>query len=92
MATVQRIVDIAMLVPLGPQLTVELECRFSRHRVHAEADPPAYLCQHGDRMRGAVPHGVDGISTTRPHAMPDLETCTIMDVGLETTDVAGCCK
>ena len=90
MTAAREAVEIAMLVPLGPQLAVEPEHRFVCHQVHAEADPLACLREHGGRMRDAVTHGMGGISTAQLDTMPNLEICAIMGIGLETSDVAGC--
>lgn len=80
-------ISIAMMCPQRPRLTADLEATFDCHRVYAEADPLAYLKEHGARFRGAASGGMAGLSAAQMALMPNLEICAINGVGLETTDL-----
>lgn len=80
-------ISIAMLCAQRPKLTADLEATFDCHHVYAEADPLAYLKEHGARFRGAASGGMAGLSAEEMALMPKLEICAINGVGLETTNL-----
>jgi hydroxypyruvate reductase len=82
--------DIALLGTQSPYVVNGLEREFIVHRTFAAADPIAALRDVGPRIRGAVSHGMAGISRAQIDLMPNLEICAIHGVGLETTDLAAC--
>jgi len=83
-------VEIALIGPQRPQVTEELERRFTVHHLYAEKDQAGWMKAHGARIRGAASHGMAGISGAQLAGLPNLEICAINGVGLETSDVEGC--
>jgi lactate dehydrogenase-like 2-hydroxyacid dehydrogenase len=82
-------IEIALLGALGPMVLEPLSRKFKLHPIHAAPDPFAALGEIGPRVRGAVGHGMSGLSRAYMDLMPNLEICAIHGVGLETSDVAG---
>ena len=58
------------------------------HKVWEAADKVAALAPVAARVRGVVTHAMAGLSKDLIEALPKLEICAIMGVGLETTDLA----
>jgi lactate dehydrogenase-like 2-hydroxyacid dehydrogenase len=83
-------VEIALVGSLPLSLVGALESRFTVHHIHKEPDPLAKLQETGPRIRGAVGHGMAGLTKPYIELMPNLEVFTIHGVGLETTDMAAC--
>ena len=81
-------IEVALLGLIGPTVTEPLFRKYKVHAVHAAADPMAALKAVGPRIRGAVSHGMAGLSRAQMELMPNLEICAIHGVGLETSDVA----
>lgn len=83
-------VEIALVGAQRPPVRAALEELFVVHPICDAPDPIAALRDIGPRIRGAVSHGMAGLSRAHIEAMPNLEICAIHGVGLETTDLALC--
>src|SRR5437773_10620656 len=83
-------IEIALVGVQSAYVIEGLECSFVTHKHFAAADPLTALREIGPRIRGAVSHGMAGISRAQIELMPNLEICAIHGVGLETTDLAAC--
>src|SRR5947207_1345712 len=83
-------VEIALIGAQRPPVIEALEQNFVLHRVCDAPDPLAVLRELGPRVRGAVSHGMAGLSRRQIELLPRLEICAINGVGLETSDVAAC--
>ncbi len=70
-----------------PPVLAELERRFVVHKVYAEPDPFAALAKVGANVRGAVGHGMAGLTRRHIELTPKLEICALNGVGLETSDL-----
>jgi lactate dehydrogenase-like 2-hydroxyacid dehydrogenase len=85
-----RSVEIALVGSLRELLVAALEARYTVHHLYNEPDPLAKLQEIGPQIRGAVGHGMAGLSKSYIELMPNLELFAIHGVGLETTDMAAC--
>ena len=83
-------IEIALVGALRPELVGELGQRFVVHHIYNEADPLQALAALGPRIRGAVGHGMAGLSARQIEVLPNLEIFAIHGVGLETTDMSAC--
>ena len=83
-------IEIALVGALRPELVAELGKRFVVHPIYSEADPLKALAALGSRIRGAVGHGMAGLSAEQLAVLPNLEVFAIHGVGLETTDMSAC--
>ena len=81
-------VEIAVIGAQRPFVLEELERDFTVHRVWEAADKVGALAPVAARVRGVVTHAMAGLSKDLIQALPNLEICAIMGVGLETTDLA----
>lgn len=88
--TLRTSAEIAVIGSLRPDLLAALEGRFVVHRVFEAPDPFAALAEVGPRIRGAVGHGMAGLTARHLDLMPNLEIFSINGVGLETTDMVRC--
>jgi lactate dehydrogenase-like 2-hydroxyacid dehydrogenase len=82
--------EIALIGSLRPSLVEALGREFVVHHVYAEPDPLGALDALGGRIRGAVGHGMAGLTRAHLDRLPRLEIFAINGVGLETTDLAAC--
>jgi hydroxypyruvate reductase len=81
-------VELALIGAQQPFVVEELERRqFALHKIYAEPDPFATLAKIGGRFRGAVGHGMAGLTRRHIELMPHLEICSLNGVGLETSDL-----
>jgi hydroxypyruvate reductase len=80
-------VELALIGVQQPFVLEELQRRFKLHSVYSEPDPFAALARVGSRVRGAVGHGMAGLTRRHLELMPNLEICAIHGVGLETSDL-----
>jgi lactate dehydrogenase-like 2-hydroxyacid dehydrogenase len=80
-------VEIAVIGPQRPFVLEALEREFTVHKVWEQADKIAALEPVASRVRGAVTNAMAGLSASMMQALPKLEICAIMGVGLETTDL-----
>jgi hydroxypyruvate reductase len=80
-------IEIAVIGPQRPFVLEALEREFKVHNVAGRADKIAALGPAAERVRGAVTNAMAGLSASLIHALPKLELCAIMGVGLETTDL-----
>ena len=80
-------VEIAVIGAQRPFVLEELEREFTVHEVWEAADKVAALAPVAARVRGVVTHAMAGLSKDLIEALPNLEICAIMGVGLETTDL-----
>ena len=80
-------VEIAAIGVQRPFVLEALEQEFTVHKVWEEADRIAAVRPVADRVRGAITNAMSGLSADMIEALPNLEICAIMGVGLETTDL-----
>jgi lactate dehydrogenase-like 2-hydroxyacid dehydrogenase len=80
-------VELALIGGQQPFVLDELTKRFTIHPVYAAPDPFAALAEIGPRIRGAVGHGMAGLTRRHLELMPRLEICALNGVGLETSDL-----
>src|ERR1700722_3369293 len=83
-------VEIILVGSLRTPLVDALEARFTVHPIYNEPDPLAKLQEIGPHIRGAVGHGMAGLTKPYIDLMPNLEGFAIHGGGLETTDMATC--
>jgi lactate dehydrogenase-like 2-hydroxyacid dehydrogenase len=83
-------IELAVLGLQSAHVIGGLERDFVLRRTFEAPDPLAALRAVGPRIRGAVSHGMAGLSRAQIDLMPKLEICAIHGVGLETTDLAAC--
>jgi len=81
-------VELALIGAQRAPVLDELGRRFKVHPVYAEPDPFAALARIGASIRGAVGHGMAGLTRRHLDLMPKLEICALNGVGLETSDLA----
>jgi hydroxypyruvate reductase len=80
-------VELALIGAQQPPVLEALERRFILHKIYAEPDPYATLAKIGGPIRGAVGHGMAGLTRRHIELMPKLEICSLNGVGLETSDL-----
>ncbi len=80
-------VELALIGGQQPFVLDELKKRFTIHPIYAAPDPFAALAEIGPRIRGAVGHGMAGLTRRHLDLMPKLEICALNGVGLETSDL-----
>ena len=80
-------VEIAVIGPQRPFVLEALEREFTVHNAVEQADKIAALRPAATRIRGVVTNAMTGLSADLIDALPKLEICAIMGVGLETTDL-----
>ena len=68
-------VELALIGVQQPFVLEELQRRFKLHPVYSEPDPFAALAHVGSRVRGAVGHGMAGLTRRHLELMPNLEIC-----------------
>ncbi|MGH6920664.1 MAG: NAD(P)-dependent oxidoreductase, partial [Geminicoccaceae bacterium] len=81
-------VEIAAVGAQRPFVLEALEREFVVHKVFDAPDLAAALGPAAGRVRGAVSNAMAGLPSTTIEALPNLEICAIMGVGLERTDLA----
>jgi hydroxypyruvate reductase len=80
-------IEIAVIGPQRPFVLEALEREFTVHNVSEQADKIAALGAAAARVRATVTNAMAGLSASMMQALPKLELCAIMGVGLETTDL-----
>jgi hydroxypyruvate reductase len=80
-------VELALIGAQRPFVLDELRRRFKIHPIYSEPDPIAALARVGGNIRGAVGHGMAGLTRRHLEALPKLEICALNGVGLETSDL-----
>jgi hydroxypyruvate reductase len=80
-------IEIAVIGPQRPFVLEALERDFTVHQVWATTDKIAALRPVAAGIRGVVTNAMSGLSADLIAALPSLEICAIMGVGLETTDL-----
>jgi lactate dehydrogenase-like 2-hydroxyacid dehydrogenase len=80
-------VEIAVIGPQRPFVLETLEREFVVHKVFDAPDKAAALQPVAGRIRGVVTNAMAGLPPTTIEALPNLEICAIMGVGLEKTDL-----
>lgn len=73
---------------LVPSINVKLDERYTMHRLFEQADPDAYLAEHGARMRGVITGGHTGITRAMMERLPALEVVAVNGVGTDAVDIA----
>jgi hydroxypyruvate reductase len=81
-------IEIAAIGPQRPFVLEALEREFTVHKGWEAPDRIAALQPLAAGIRGAVTNAMAGLSADVIRALPNLEICAIMGVGLETTDLA----
>ncbi len=81
-------VEIAVIGPQRPFVLAALEQEFAVHKAIDAPDKAAALRPVAERIRGVVTNAMAGLPAEVIRALPQLEICAIMGVGLETTDLA----
>jgi lactate dehydrogenase-like 2-hydroxyacid dehydrogenase len=80
-------VEIAVIGPQRPFVLDALEREFTVHNAIERADKLAALRPVAAGVRGVVTNAMTALSADLIEALPKLEICAIMGVGLETTDL-----
>ena len=80
-------VEIAVIGPQRPFVLEALEREFTVHKAIDAPDKVAALQPVAGRVRGVVTNAMAGLPATVIAALPRLELCAIMGVGLERTDL-----
>jgi lactate dehydrogenase-like 2-hydroxyacid dehydrogenase len=80
-------VEIAVIGAQQPFVLEQLKRDFTVHQAWEAADKVDALAPVAARVRGVVTHAMAGLSKGVIQALPNLEICAIMGVGLETTDL-----
>jgi lactate dehydrogenase-like 2-hydroxyacid dehydrogenase len=80
-------VEIAAIGAQRPFVLEALEREFVVHKVWDAPDKAAALAPVAARVRGTVTNAMAGLSAEVIEALPNLEICAIMGVGLETTNL-----
>lgn len=73
---------------LLPTLEARLATEFDLHLLANEADPQAYLREHGAEFVGYVASAALGISAATMDALPNLRVISSFGVGLDKVDLA----
>jgi hydroxypyruvate reductase len=80
-------VEIAVIGPQRPLVLEALTKEYQVHNVIEAQDKIAALKPAAERIRGVVTNAMTGLSAEMIEALPKLELCAIMGVGLETTNL-----
>jgi hydroxypyruvate reductase len=80
-------VELAVIGPQRPFVLETLEREYVVHNAIAAPDTAAALRPVAERVRGVVTNAMAGLPSTVIEALPNLEICAIMGVGLEKTDL-----
>jgi lactate dehydrogenase-like 2-hydroxyacid dehydrogenase len=81
-------VEIAVIGAQRPFVLEALKSEFEVHDLIDAQDKVAALKPIADRIRGVATNAMTGLSAEVIAALPKVEVCTIMGVGLETTNLA----
>jgi hydroxypyruvate reductase len=81
-------VEIAVIGPQRPFVLETLTKEFEVHNVIEVPDKIGALRPAAGRIRGVVTNAMTGLSAEMIGALPKVELCAIMGVGLETTNLA----
>jgi lactate dehydrogenase-like 2-hydroxyacid dehydrogenase len=80
-------VEIAVIGPQRPVVLEALTREYQVHNVIEAQDKIAALKPVAGRLRAVVTNAMTGLSAAMMDALPNIELCAIMGVGLETTDL-----
>ncbi len=81
-------VEIAVIGAQRPFVLEALKSEFEVHDLIDAKDKVAALQPIADRIRGVATNAMSGFSAEVMAVLPKVEICTIMGVGLETTNLA----
>jgi len=81
-------VEIAVIGAQRPFVLDALKSEFEVHDLIGAPDKVAALQPVGERIRAVATNAMTGLSAEMMAALPQLEICTIMGVGCETTNLA----
>lgn len=73
---------------IAPLLATELNARYDIHPLWKEADPQAFLAQHGHEFTGYVTSARFGVPEATLAAMPNLKVISSFGVGTDTLPLA----
>jgi lactate dehydrogenase-like 2-hydroxyacid dehydrogenase len=80
--------EILMPAPMLPGVVTALNDQFMLHRLWKEADPEAFLAQHGSRIRGMATNTLAGrIDESWFDRLPTLEIIANFGVGYDNLDI-----
>jgi lactate dehydrogenase-like 2-hydroxyacid dehydrogenase len=80
-------VEIAVIGPQRPMVLEALTREYQVHNAIEAKDKIAALKPVAGRLRAVVTNAMTGLSAAMMDALPNVELCAIMGVGLETTDL-----
>lgn len=78
---------ILQLGALMPSLEAALDARYSVQRLHAQADPAAFLAAEGARFEGVVTSAFVGIDAATLAQLPNVRVISCFGVGVDKVDV-----
>ncbi len=81
-------VEIAVIGPQRPLVLEALTREYQVHNAIEAKDKIAALKPAAERLRAVVTNAMTGLSAELIDALPKVELCAIMGVGLETTNLA----
>lgn len=67
-----------------------LDAAFHMHRYFEATDKPAFLAEHGPKVRGIATRGELGANAAMIAACPNLEVISVYGVGYDAVDLAAC--
>jgi lactate dehydrogenase-like 2-hydroxyacid dehydrogenase len=67
-----------------------LDAAFHMHRYFEAADKPAFLAEHGPKVRGIATRGELGANAAMIAACPQLEVISVYGVGYDAVDLGAC--
>lgn len=83
------VVEILMPAPMHPSVGAGLEGRYLVHRLWEQADPAAFLAEHGAQIRGVAASTLAGrVDEALFARLPALEIVANFGVGYDNVDVA----
>ncbi|MET0320395.1 MAG: 2-hydroxyacid dehydrogenase [Duganella sp.] len=73
---------------LVPSVNERLDALYTMHRLFDQAEPDAYLREHGASIRGVITGGHTGITRAMMERLPALEVVAVNGVGTDAVDLA----
>lgn len=72
---------------LVPSVNERLDTLYTMHRLFEQAEPDAYLREHGASIRGVITGGHTGITRSMMERLPALEVVAVNGVGTDAVDL-----
>ncbi|MFY9883180.1 MAG: 2-hydroxyacid dehydrogenase, partial [Candidatus Cybelea sp.] len=79
--------EILLIDQLMPSTEAAMGQRYLLHRLYAERDPVALICQIGLRIRAVVTNAPTGVSDDILNALPNLELIALNGIGTDAVDL-----